>query len=262
MSGQYNHEWNPHYDFANPKNTAEIEKRRRYAESFEAVHHGIAEKESDAFKGAQAFLLECERKELGGKDGYDFGVIVHKDWGSNEVLSFRHENGIDICIKKIVVKPNNMLSLQSHQGRKEEWQVTDGILTLISDGRLYEVSDEGVFDITDARTAITDPAIAQKADGHWSIILPKGSIHCMINTSDAPVSVIETQTGVTREADNNRFIDQIRNQKEARAIIPLTSELHYRSAQLYWKIEAQIAQKARQDDPAWGVSYVPAGEAV
>jgi mannose-6-phosphate isomerase-like protein (cupin superfamily) len=257
MRDQYNIEWNPHYNFEDGKNLAEIEKRARFATAFEAVFNGGEEKGSDAFKAAQDLILSYERKELGGRDGYDFGVIVNKDWGSNEVLSFHHENGVDTCIKSITVKPGNMLSLQSHQGRKEEWKVTEGTLTLISDGRLYEVSDNGVFDITEARSEITDASMAQKDDGHWSIILPKGSIHCMINTSNAPVTVIETQTGITRESDNNRFIDQIRNQKEARAIIPLTSELHYKSALLYWRVEAQIAQKMQEIDPNWGVSYAP-----
>ncbi len=253
----YNPQWNPHYDFSNPENMAEIEKRQKFSRAFHLVNDGQEPSDSAAYKDAASFLLECERKELGGKDGYDFGVIVKKDWGSNEVLSFKHENGIDLCVKKIIVKPNNMLSLQSHEGRQEEWLVTDGVLTLIADGRLYEVSDAGVFDITDGREAIHDPAIVKKEEGHWSIILPKGSIHCMINTSDAPVTVIETQTGITREADNNRFIDQIRNQKEGRATIPLTSELHYQSALLYWRVEAQIAEKARVTDPDWKVSYIP-----
>lgn len=257
MSAKYNPGLNPHYDFLSPANLSEIAKRQEYAESFEAVFGPKANAGSEAFINAQQFLLDCERKELGGRDGYDFGVIVEKDWGSNEVLSFQHENGVDTCIKSITVKPGNMLSLQSHQGRKEQWQVTDGVLTLISDGHLYEVSDAGVFDVTEERVEITDSAIAFKADKHWSFILSKGSIHCMINTSDAPVTVIETQTGITREADNNRFIDQIRNQKEARAIIPLTSELHYKSAQLYWRVEAMIAQKMGNTDPNWRVSYTP-----
>lgn len=245
VSAKYNQEWNPHYDFSNPKNLAEIEKMRRYDESFALVYGGGAKPDTQEYKDAQDYMHEMEKIALKGKDGYDIGVNVASDWGLNKVIDFKTENGVDTCIKDITVFPNNMLSLQSHNGRKEKWEVQEGTLSLIMNAEVYEVSSEGVFNVTNGkRDQVTDPATAQKSDkGLWSIILPEKSIHCMINTSNEPARVIETQTGITREADNKRYADQQRAQEAPRATIPLISEDLYKSALLYWKIEKEIASK-------------------
>lgn len=244
VSAKYNEAWNPHYDFDNPANQAEIEKMDRYDAAFATVYGGKAAPDSEEFQAAKSFMQEMEKKALGGKDGYDIGVNVDSEWGKNKVIDFKTENGVDTCIKDITVFPNNMLSLQSHNGRKERWEVQEGTLTLIMNAEVYEVSSKGVFNITDGkREQVTDPEVAVVREGHWSIILPEKSIHCMINTSDAPVRVIETQTGITREADNKRYADQQRTKEAPRATIPLTSKELYDSALLYWKIEREIASK-------------------
>lgn len=255
VSANYNPAWNPHYDFSNPKNLAEIEKMRRYDEAFAIVYAGGAAPGSDAYKDAADYLRTLEVAALGGKEGYDIGVDVSSEWGLNKVIDFKTENGVDTCIKDITVFPNNMLSLQSHNGRKERWEVREGTLSLIMNGEVYEVSGEGVFNITGGkRTRVNDPNVAVVRDGFWSIILPEKSIHCMINTSDAPVRVIETQTGITREADNKRYADQQRTKDAPRATIPLTSENLYQSALLYWQIEAEIARKPGVN---FKISYEP-----
>lgn len=259
VNGKYDPKLNPHYDFSNPANQAEIEKMARYDEAFAIVYGGGAAPDSEEFKAAKDYMQGLEKKALGGKDGYDIGVNVSSDWGLNKVIDFKTENGVDTCIKDITVFPNNMLSLQSHNGRKERWEVQEGTLTLIMNAEVYEVSAKGVFNITDGkRDQVTDPAVAVVREGHWSIILPEKSIHCMINTSDAPVRVIETQTGITREADNKRYADQQRTKEAPRATIPLTSEELYKSALLYWKIEREIANK-----PGLGfkVSFEPTPQA-
>lgn len=251
----YNPAWNPHYDFNNEANKAEIEKMRRYDESFALVYGGGAEPDSQEYKDAQKFMRDKEIEQLGGKEGYDIGVLVPSEWGLNKVIDFKSENGFDTCIKDITVYPNNMLSLQSHNGRKERWEVQEGTLSLIMNGEVYEVSDKGVFNITDGkRDQVTDPETAVLRDGKWSIILPEKSIHCMINTSDENARVIETQTGITREADNKRYADQQRTKAAPRATIPLTSEELYKSALLYWKIESEIARKPGLN---FKVSYEP-----
>lgn len=253
----YNPAWNPHYN-PTEKNLAEHRKMHRYDVSFGIVYGGQADENSDQYKEAKAFMLEAEKEATGGKEGYDVGLEIKKDWGLNKVIGI---NPVDqTCIKELVVWPNCMLSLQSHLGREEVWEVQSGVLTLIMDDKLYEVSDEGVFDITHGKRDLqTDSKLAVQKDGHWSIILPKGSIHCMINTSDKDVVVIETQSGITLEADNRRYIDQLRDLPESkyRATIPLPSELHYRAAQLYWEVEEQIAQKNLTTKPNWKVSYHP-----
>ena len=145
---------------------------------------------------------------------YNVGQQVESPWGSNRVIDVRHVNGEDICIKEITVKPGFMLSLQRHRGRAEIWEVKEGILTVISDGAVHEIL------------------------AGQSITLPKGAVHCMINTHDMPVTVIETQTGICREKDNIRLLDF-----NARPIYPLTGEMEYRSARLYARIQQGLVIK-------------------
>lgn len=221
---------NPHYDFSNSGNLAEIEKQSSFETAF--------------FAGDWKYVHEAEALELGGASGYKKGLIIQKDWGSNEVVDFYKQGEDDVCIKNISVKPCYMLSLQSHLGRAEKWEVLSGLLTAIVDGHVFEISKKGCFDVTKSDAL-------KIHDGNY-IELPKSSIHCMINRHDDVVVVQETQTGKTYEADNKRFIDQIRDQDKARPTIPLSSENHYKSALLYWKIERDIAQKA-----GWKTSFDP-----
>jgi mannose-6-phosphate isomerase-like protein (cupin superfamily) len=179
----FNPLWNPHYDFNDPANIREIAAVDGYALDDDAAD-------------------------------YACGDIIQSPWGSNQVLESRRENGVDICIKKITVKPGFMLSLQRHRGRAEVWAVKEGTLTVIADGVRHDV-----------------PA-------GQSITLPKGCVHCMINASHAPVTVIETQTGVCREKDNVRLLDF-----NNRPTYPLTTENEFKSAKLYAAIQEEIADR-------------------
>ncbi len=226
----YNPDWNPHYDFSNPANLAEIEKQEKYDAAFKA--------------GDWDYLRAVESETLGGAAAYAIGKNIPKDWGTNVVADVYEEKGENICIKEIGVYPNCMLSLQSHLGRAEKWEVLEGTLTAIADGRIYEISAQGCFDVTDGTP--------RKLSENPFIDLPKGCVHCMINRHDTLVRVKETQRGITLESDNKRFVDQLRNRREPRAIIPLATENHYASAGLYWRIENEIAQKP---GVGFGVSY-------
>lgn len=175
--------WNGHYDFNDPANVREI---------------AIVEN----------YNLDTDHAD------YKTGQVVESPWGSNQVVEARHENGIDICIKRITVKPGYMLSLQRHRGREELWEVKEGTLTVILDGKRYDV-----------------PA-------GQSISMHRGAVHCMINSSDAPVTVVETQSGVCRESDNIRLLDF-----NARPTYPLTSETEYQSALLYAQIQNEHATR-------------------
>lgn len=251
---QYDPKWNPHYDFSNEKNLAEIKKMEKYDTAFETVYGSVSK--MDAAE-AKAFLQDCERTALGGKDGYDVGVEVGSAWGRNKVIGVSKENGEDVVKKEITVYANNMLSLQSHNGRREEWEVQNGTLSLIMDGDLYDVSDDGVFKVTDGKKdKVTDPNVAVKNGDHWTMILQPGSAHCMINRSNDDVTVVEVQRGICREADNKRFADQCRD-KEPRAILPLTSEVLFKSAQIYWDVEREIANKPELAAKGWKASFTP-----
>lgn len=177
MHNRFNISWNPHYDFTNDDNLREIAR-------------------------VESYRLDMDRAD------YTTGQLVESPWGANQVVEARRENGIDVCIKNITVKPGYMLSLQRHRGREELWEVREGTLTAILDGRRYEVP------------------VGQ------SISMHRGAVHCMVNSSDNPVTVVETQSGICREEDNVRLIDF-----NSRPTYPLTSELEYQSALLYAVIQ-------------------------
>ena len=287
VANQYNPKWNPHYDFKNPANLAEIEKMAKYDAAFAAVYKGA---KTDDLEGDKVFLQECENAAFDKeykkhfdvvyaidadetsdafktsrafmnaytkKNEYEIGKEVPSDWGLNKVIGVVSENGEDVVKKEITVFANNMLSLQSHNGRREEWEVQNGTLSLIMDGDLYDVSDDGVFKVTGGKKEqITDPNVAVKNGDHWTMILQPGSAHCMINRSNDDVTVVEVQREICREADNKRFADQCRD-KSPRAILPLTSEVLFKSAKIYWDVETEIASKPELRAKGWKASFTP-----
>ena len=183
MPENFNPDWNTHYDFQNPENLRQI-------------------------AAVDGYTLENDPK------AYKAGEIIHSPWGINQVTDIGAENDEDICIKKITINAGYMLSLQRHRGRKEIWNVKEGVLTVILNGELKEISS-----------------------GH-SIDIPKGAVHSMINSSDTPVVVLETQQGKCREGDNIRLIDS-----HGRPTYPLTSETEYKSAILYAQVQAAHAKR-------------------
>ena len=191
---------NPHYDWDNPDNQACIADVMAYDSAFSA--------------NDTTFIQAAEHKALKGANGYAVGLMVDSPWGQNKVLSAEHENGVDIVVKEITVKSGFMLSLQRHRGRAEVWAVKSGTLSVIADGKRIEV--KAGEDIT----------------------LPKGSVHCMNNVHDVPVTVVETQTGICREADNVRLLDF-----NGRPTIPLTTLNEAKSAMLYAQMHLEIQDK-------------------
>ncbi len=179
----FNPDWNPHYNFDDSANQQEI-------------------------ADVESYVPEKDRAV------YIAGQEVISPWGVNVVIDARHEGGIDICVKRITVKPGYMLSLQRHRAREELWEVQEGKLTAILDGKLYDVA------------------------AGQSISMHRGAVHCMINASNAPVTVIETQTGICREKDNIRLLDF-----NGRSTYPLTSAIEYESARLYAKIQAEHVKR-------------------
>lgn len=192
MAERFNTAWNPHYDFNDPANLMEI-----------------------ARVGSYKLGMDHSR--------YKTGQIVDSPWGSNQVIEARRELGIDVCIKRITVKPGRMLSLQRHRGREELWDVAEGMLSVILDGRYYEV-----------------PA-------GQSISMHRGAVHCMINSSERLVTVIETQSGICREKDTIRLLDS-----NDRPTYPLTSQVEFDSAMIYARIQGEHARR-------YGFKNLPSG---
>ena len=91
----------------------------------------------------------------------------YRPWGFFENL---YED--QFCkVKKIIVNPNQRLSLQYHLHRSEHWLITKGIATVYLDGQL------------------------NKLKTGMSIDIPKKSKHYVHNKTKNPLVIIETQLG-------------------------------------------------------------------
>lgn len=115
---------------------------------------------------------------------YQVGDHDARPWGSYTVTAVgKNDAGEDVCEKDIHVLPQQILSLQSHEQRREHWQVITGMLTVILDGARHDL-----------------PAGS-------AIRIPQGAIHCMANLGTETCIVREVQEGICREEDIKRYID-------------------------------------------------------
>lgn len=106
---------------------------------------------------------------------------IHRPWGSFVVIT-KNRN---FLIKKITVKPEGVLSYQSHEFRSEHWVIISGKATIIIDNKKYlKLSNENIF-------------------------IKKKAKHRIINKSKKTKLVfIEVQTGTKfLESDIKRFSD-------------------------------------------------------
>lgn len=91
----------------------------------------------------------------------------HRPWGWYETLCL----GARFQVKRIMVKPGGVLSLQSHHHRSEHWVVVSGTaeVTVHQDTRLLTENE--------------------------SVYIPLGAVHRMANPGKLPMYLIEVQTG-------------------------------------------------------------------
>src|SRR5690606_14354941 len=92
---------------------------------------------------------------------------VFRPWGSYD--SIDSEDGFQV--KRLIVKPGAVLSLQKHARRAEHWVVVKGTARITRDD---EVFDLGVNEST---------------------YIPIGAVHRIANPGDEPVHIIEVQCG-------------------------------------------------------------------
>ena len=111
----------------------------------------------------------------------------NRPWGSYEILSefkVTEPGFLDVCVKKLTVKPGQRLSYQSHKQRNEHW---------------FFVQGEG-------KVILNDKEIPVKVGDMVDIKI--GDKHRAVNTSkDQDLVFIETQTGHYDEDDIERFED-------------------------------------------------------
>lgn len=104
----------------------------------------------------------------------------HRPWGWFETLAISDR----FQVKRIVVKPGGILSLQSHMHRSEHWVVVSGT----------------------ARVTLNDDVML--VTENQSIYIPLGARHRLENPGKLPMVLIEVQTGAyLGEDDITRFED-------------------------------------------------------
>jgi mannose-1-phosphate guanylyltransferase/mannose-6-phosphate isomerase len=92
---------------------------------------------------------------------------VHRPWGYYESLDL----GERFQVKRIVVNPGGVLSLQKHRHRAEHWVVVRG------------------------RAEVTIGETVRALNENESVYVPSGSVHRLANRGDSPLELIEVQTG-------------------------------------------------------------------
>ena len=92
---------------------------------------------------------------------------VYRPWGYFDSL----DEGPGFKVKRIVVNPQQKLSLQLHHHRAEHWIITSGKATV-------QIGDS-----------------IQNLFSNQSIFIPQGVVHRLSNNTDVPLYVIEVQTG-------------------------------------------------------------------
>lgn len=98
---------------------------------------------------------------------YKKGDSDTRPWGTWEVL----ESSSNYCVKKIVVKPQSILSLQLHHHRSEHWIIVEG----------------------EALVTLGEDILVKKAND--AIYIPCETKHRIQNDTDKDVVFIEVQTG-------------------------------------------------------------------
>lgn len=114
---------------------------------------------------------------------YKIGDSDQRPWGRYTVTGVGTDSGEEFCEKEITVDPGKILSLQSHNHRREVWTVAQGTLTVVVDDRRLTL------------------------DAGQSVDIPLTSIHCMANLGDIPCVVHERQIGLCSEDDIIRYAD-------------------------------------------------------
>lgn len=112
-------------------------------------------------------------KKAGRKEESEH-LTTYRPWGSYTVL----EEGARYKIKRIVVKPNEKLSLQMHHHRSEHWVVVKGTAKVLIGGKEIFIHE------------------------NESAYVPKSTFHRLENPGRVPLEIIEVQNGEYVEEDD------------------------------------------------------------
>jgi mannose-1-phosphate guanylyltransferase/mannose-6-phosphate isomerase len=106
---------------------------------------------------------------------------MHRPWGHYESIDL----GERFQVKRIVVNPGGMLSLQKHRHRAEHWVVVRGTAEVTINGDTRSVHE------------------------NESIYIPIGSVHRLANQGKIPLELIEVQTGSYLGEDDIERLEDI-----------------------------------------------------
>lgn len=113
-------------------------------------------------------------------EAIEFHATVHRPWGSYTIL----EDADDCKVKRLVVKPGQVLSLQLHHRRSEHWTVIRGT------AKVRRGDEEFIL------------------EANQSTYIPTETLHRLENPGDTDVHLIEVQTGeYFGEDDIERYED-------------------------------------------------------
>ena len=94
-------------------------------------------------------------------------LTEHRPWGSFTIL----EDADDCKVKRLVVKPGEVLSLQLHHRRSEHWIVTQGTALVVNGDKEF----------------LLEP--------NQSTYIPVETVHRLKNPGEVDVHIIEVQWG-------------------------------------------------------------------
>ena len=120
-----------------------------------------------------------EKLKEQGRAETEFHRQVFRPWGSYDGL----DAGDGFQVKRLIVNPGAVLSLQSHKQRAEHWVVVRGVATITLDDQEFEL---GVNESTH---------------------VPIGAVHRIANKGDEAVHIIEVQCGEYLGEDDIERLD-------------------------------------------------------
>lgn len=129
---------------------------------------------------AQDVKRIVEELKSGKREEYLQHHRVFRPWGSYEPL----DSGDGFQVKRLTINPGQKISLQKHHHRAEHWVVVSGIAEVTRDEEIFNLHP------------------------NQSTYIPIGAVHRLANAGDAPLHVIEVQSGdYLGEDDIVRFED-------------------------------------------------------
>ena len=114
------------------------------------------------------------RLKADGRTEHETHRKVHRPWGTYEVL----DEGQGFQVKRLTVNPGAALSLQVHRHRAEHWVVVRGTARVTRNDEVFQLSE------------------------NESAYVPKEMSHRLENPGDAPLEIIEVQTGAYLAEDD------------------------------------------------------------